>query len=162
MIILGVGDLGITNIPGECIKTYALGSCLAVILLHPPSKTIGMVHIALWDSGTNPGKALTQPGFFADTGVQALLRCMEKKAVPAREFKQEIVVKIAGGANIMNPHDPFKIGQRNLEAVKRILSSLCLSIKASDVGGQISRTVSVFVDNGSVILSSPSKKDWRI
>jgi len=162
MIILGVGDLGITNTPGECIKTYALGSCLAVILLHPPSKTIGMAHIALWDSNTNPQKALRNPGFFVDTGVSVLLRSMEKKAAPTREFKQELIVKIAGGANIMNPHDPFKIGQRNLGALKGVLSSLCLSIKASDVGGQISRTVCVFVDDGTVILSSPGKKDWGI
>ncbi|MBD3166806.1 chemotaxis protein CheD, partial [bacterium] len=53
VIYIGVGEYGATNKPGEVIKTLGLGSCVAVILLAPKQRAIGLVHVALPDSTIN-------------------------------------------------------------------------------------------------------------
>ncbi len=40
-IILGVGDYGASNSPEDEVKTFALGSCVSVIMLDPATRTVG-------------------------------------------------------------------------------------------------------------------------
>ena len=77
-IILGVGDYGASNQIGEEVKTFALGSCVSVVLLDPKTRTVGMVHVALPESVINKAKSIEKPGYFADTGIPALLSEMAK------------------------------------------------------------------------------------
>ena len=55
-IVLGIGGIGATNTKGSSLKTYALGSCIAVVILDPQTRTVGMVHVALPDSSIKPEK----------------------------------------------------------------------------------------------------------
>ncbi len=158
-IILGVGDLGASNKAGQVIKTYALGSCVALILYDVRQKTAGMVHIALPDSSINKNRAITKPGYFADTGVPSLLALMSR--LRGGENKK-LVAKLAGGANIMDAEGTFSIGTRNVTAANEILTALGLTPICQDVGGQISRTVSIEVDTGKVTLSTPGREAWEI
>lgn len=158
-IILGVGDLAASNTAGSQIKTFALGSCVALILYDVRKKTAGMVHIALPDSSINKNRAAAKPGYFADTGVPSLLDLMSR--LRGGEHKK-LVVKLAGGANIMDAEGTFSIGTRNVKAAHEILTARGLSPMNQDVGGQFSRTVSVEVDTGKVILSSPGRTNWEI
>ena len=75
-VILGVGEYGASRTPGDIVKTFALGSCVAVILMCPKTRTVGMVHVALPESKINPEKVKTRPGYFADTGIPALMKQM--------------------------------------------------------------------------------------
>jgi chemotaxis protein CheD len=159
ILVLGVGDFGASKNPPELIKTYALGSCVAVILIHPKARVVGMVHVALPESVINPAKALGKPGYFADTGIPALIRDM--MALGAGGPK-EMVAKITGGAKIMDPNNVFNIGNRNVLAIKKILWKYGVSPRSEDVGGTLSRTVTVNAKNGKIILSSPGKEDWRL
>ncbi len=61
-IKLGVGDLGVSINPNGSIKTFALGSCVALFILDIESGAVGMGHIALPDSNTSPEKARILPG----------------------------------------------------------------------------------------------------
>ncbi len=70
MKILGVGELGATAEPGNGLKTLALGSCVALLVLDPVSHCVAMDHIALPESMVSPEKAKTLPGHFADTGYR--------------------------------------------------------------------------------------------
>ncbi len=159
-IILGVGDYGASNCPGEDVKTFALGSCVSVIFLDPKTRSIGMVHVALPESSINKAKSLEKPGYFADTGIPALLTMMAKLGCNPKG--KGMVVKLCGGANVMDTNDTFQIGKRNALAIKKILWKYGMGPVAEDLGGNFSRTVSVSVDSGEIILSSPGRPNWKL
>lgn len=122
-----------------------------------------MLHLALPDSTiSQESKVREQPGYFADTGIPALLALMQGMGCTGRERGGGFTVKLAGGANVMDTNDIFKIGKRNILTAKKILWAYGLAPIAEDVGGNISRTVSVLVATGEVILSSPSRGEWKI
>ena len=83
---------------------YAIRSYygVAAILLDPRTRTVGMVHVALPESRINPAKVAERPGYFADTGIPALLKEMAKLGCDPRG--RGMVVKLAGGAKIMDPN----------------------------------------------------------
>ncbi|BCR06648.1 chemoreceptor glutamine deamidase CheD [Desulfuromonas versatilis] len=158
-LILGIGDLGASNTPGTVIKTFALGSCVAVVLLDPRTRTIGMAHVALPDSKVNPTRAQERPGYFADSAIPNLLREMGRLGATN---PQGLYAKLAGGASIMDQNATFNIGRRNLEAVRSLLARLGIRTVGEDVGGTISRTVSLSVNTGKLTLASPGRPDWEI
>lgn len=119
-----------------------------------------MVHIALPESAINPAKAQDKPGYFADTGIPALIR--EMMVLGCSGGPKQMVAKIAGGAKIMDPNNIFNIGTRNVLAIKKILWKYGVSPRTEDIGGTMSRTVTVSARNGRVILSSPGKEEWRL
>lgn len=159
-IILGIGDLKISNRPGDIIKTFALGSCVAVIVLAASSRTVGMAHVALPYSLDHKDASIRNPGYFADIAIPALLKKMAINGSP--ETRKDVIVKLAGGAVIMDPNNVFEIGKRNILAIRKCLWKYGLGPLAEDVGGTISRTVSVSVDTGQVTLSSGNQKVWAI
>ena len=159
-VILGVGDYGASKSPGDDIKTFALGSCVSVILLDPKTRTVGMAHIALPDSSINKAKAAEKPGYFADTAIPALLSEMTKFG--CHKKGKGMVVKLCGGANVMDTNDTFQIGKRNALAIRKILWAYGMGAVAEDLGKNFSRTVSISVESGQVTLSSPGRPNWQL
>jgi len=159
-IVLGVGDYGASNTPGDDVKTFALGSCVSVIFLDPKTRTVGMAHVALPDSSINKAKATEKPGYFADTAIPALLKQMTKFGCDPRG--KGMVVKLCGGANVMDTNDTFQIGKRNALAIKKILWSYGMGAVSEDLGKNYSRTVSISVSAGQITLSSPGKPNWQL
>ncbi len=151
-IRVGIGEYGVSRNGESMIKTYALGSCVAVVVYDKARRTAGMMHVALPDSSVNTDKAKQLPGYFVDTGLPILLR--EMNWMPGA---RHMWIKIAGGANVMDANRHFDIGKRNVLAIKKYLWNNRLGIASEDVGGAISRTVSVFVDAGEVVISSKGK-----
>lgn len=157
-VIIGVGELYVSNNPDEIIRTLALGSCVAFLVYEPKSRIAGMAHIALSDSAVNPESARTQPGRFADTGIPALMN----KVCLLSKTDKGFIIKLAGGANIARMTDHFNIGKRNILAIKKILWRHRLASVAEDLGGKISRTVSIEVNTGAVTVQSPGLHDWLL
>ena len=157
VIYVGVGEYSTSKVPGEVVKTMALGSCVAVIVLDPKNRVVGLLHVALPDSSINKKRAEEKPGIFADTGVTMLLGEMKKYGY---DRKSRLTIKLAGGARIMDPNNTFNIGKRNILAVRKCLWHYRLGAIAEDVGGTISRTIAVDVDTGKVKISSPGRRDW--
>jgi chemotaxis protein CheD len=155
MIVLGIGDYGATSDSSELIKTIGLGSCVAIICTDTNASIAAMIHIALPDSTHSPERRIEKPGYFADTGIPAMFDSLKK--VGWREGSGKLNVKLAGGATIMDPNGTFNIGKRNVLAIKKILWSMGLGPMAEDVGGNISRTVSVSAETGVVLITSPSR-----
>jgi chemotaxis protein CheD len=136
---------------------------VAVVILHAKTKCVGMVHVALPDSSIDTtNKVRTKPGYFADTGIPALIKLMQSMGCNGPGRSGGLTVKIAGGANVMKCNDTFQIGKRNALAVKKILWSYGLAPLAEDIGGTISRTITVAVNTGEIILSQPAKGEWRL
>ena len=159
-IVLGVGELGSSKTTGQSVKTYALGSCVAVIFTDVVKHIVGMVHIALPESKIDKNKAETLPGYFADTGISKLIA--EMKLSGAAVPSQNLMVKLVGGAQILDPNNTFNIGKRNVMAIRKILWKLGMGAKSEEIGGNISRTVSVGVDSCIVTINSSTGKKWTI
>lgn len=159
-VMLGVGELGVSNTPGDVIRTLALGSCIAVMLLEPRTRSVGMVHIALPDSSIDEIKAKLLPGYFADTGIVALIQDM--KRISKIQNERKFMVKIAGGAKVLDPNNAFNIGKRNELAIKKILWSYGMGVHAEDVGGHITRSVTADIDTGRIMIVSAGRGVWEI
>jgi chemotaxis protein CheD len=159
--MLGVGDYGATVAPGGVVRTMALGSCIGGMVLDRGTRCVGMDHIALPDSAVSVDRARQLPGYFADTGIPALLELM-KRVGGSLSKPSNLIVKIAGGANVADPNNTFNIGKRNVLAAKKILWQFGLGAVAEDVGGSHSRTVTLYRDSGRIVLSCPGRPDWEL
>jgi chemotaxis protein CheD len=158
-IYVGIGEYAVSKNPGHSIKTMALGSCVGVMVIDKKNGGVGLLHVALPDSSINKKRAENKPGSFADTGIPALLKAMRRVGW---DGKSRLIVKLAGGASIMDPNNTFNIGKRNILAVKKILWAYKLGAIAEDLAGSISRTVSVEVSTGKVVISSPGRGQWEL
>jgi chemotaxis protein CheD len=152
-LIVGVGDLAVSNIPGDLIRTFGLGSCVGVVAVDTAAGVTGMLHVVLPESSINPARAVASPAYFADTGVPALIKAME--ALGARNSRRWIV-KLVGGAKVLTAEgcDALDIGKRNILAVKKCLWKVGLAPLAEDVGKTHSRTVTIAVGSQSVTVAN--------
>ncbi|HDQ13438.1 MAG TPA: chemotaxis protein CheD [Sediminispirochaeta sp.] len=154
---VGIGEWQVSNRPEDELKTYALGSCVAVLAYDPKNRVAGLIHVALPDSKVNQDKALKLPGYFADTGLPVLFEEMQKKGAA----KKNIKVKLTGGSSIMDQNRHFDIGRRNTIAIKRYLWKNGYGVVKEDTGGNSSRTVSFKVGDGTILVSNAGKS-WEI
>ena len=56
-LVVGVGDMIVSNNAASTLSTYALGSCVAIAAYDPVVKAGGLLHIMLPDSTISPAKA---------------------------------------------------------------------------------------------------------
>ncbi len=150
--IVGVGDLFISAERGDEIITFALGSCLGISIYDPVNCVGGLLHVMLPSSTIDPAKAQENPCMFVDTGLPKLFHDCYK----AGAAKQRLIVKVAGGAcvNGDSDNDYFQIGKRNFVVLRQLLWKNGVLIKAHDVGGSCSRTMSLDITTGRVSVRS--------
>jgi chemotaxis protein CheD len=154
---VGIGEWVVSSETSDILKTYALGSCVAVLIYDAKLAIAGMIHIALPDSKVDAERARSLPGYFADTGLPIMIEEMKRRGA----VRGHVWVKLAGGASVMDPGGFFDIGKRNILAAKRILWGSSLGPLAEDTGGELSRTVSLAVADGETTISS-GQKTWTI
>lgn len=152
-VVIGVGDMAVSNNSMVTLSTYALGSCVGVIVFDPSSKAGGILHLMLPDSTISPDKATKQPAMFADTGLPLLFKAL----LGVRAERSRLKIFIAGGASVLNGADPFKIGERNSNAVESFLRSNGYSVVGRDLGGSVNRTVHLDIGTGKVQLKMPDR-----
>jgi chemotaxis protein CheD len=150
-VVVSVGALAVSNDVAKTLSTYALGSCVAVVVYDPVAKSAGLLHMMLPDSGISAQKALNQPAMFADTGLPLLFRSL----LGIRAERSRLRIFVAGGASVLTSNDIFKIGERNLRATERWLSQQGYRVHGSAVGGTISRTVHLNIGTGAISLKTP-------
>lgn len=153
MIKVGMADLKLCISPNS-ITTLGLGSCVGVAIRDTGNKVGGLAHVMLPDS--NEIKNNVNLAKFADTGVAELVRQMEK----AGARRKMMVAKIAGGAQMFafqNNSQMMRVGDRNVEAVKKKLRELGIPIKAEDTGLNYGRTVEFYPESGDFIIKSVGK-----
>ena len=135
----------------DSIITIGLGSCVGVCLYDQLKNIAGMVHIMLPESSNS--KNNINRSKFADTGILDLISDMEKKGAS----KVRLIAKIAGGAQMFtssNTSDLMRIGERNVEAVKKQLLVNGIKIVAEDTGDSFGRTIEFFAEDGSLNVKS--------
>ena len=154
-VIIGVGDVAASNNTNVTLSTYALGSCVAVVGYDAAAHAGAILHLMLPVSSISPEKATTQPAMFADTGFPVFLSKLAGLRVDARRMK----IFVAGGAAVLQGNDPFKIGERNIEAVKQQIQQRGLCVVAASLGGGINRTVHLDVGSGGVMIKMPNSTE---
>jgi len=147
-IIVGIADLRVSSHPDDVMVTYALGSCVAVAVYDPVARVAGLLHFMLPSSSLNVSKAEENPSMFADTGIPFLFKsCYELGA-----DKRRMVVKIAGGANIIGEASFFRIGQKNLTVLRKILWRNGILVSGQDTGGTMNSTLRFHSQDGRVLV----------
>lgn len=158
MIKVGMADLKLCLSPNS-VTTLGLGSCVGVALRDPITKVGGLAHVMLPDSTIM--KNNTNIAKFADTGIEELLRQM----IEAGAVKSRIVAKIAGGAQMFAAQaktEMMRVGDRNVEAVKKKLAEHGIKILAQETGENYGRTVIFYPENGNYVIKSVGKPEKTI
>jgi chemotaxis protein CheD len=143
-IVVGISDCRVSSDPDGILLTYALGSCIAIAIHDPAVGVGGLLHYMLPESTLDQSKAAENPFMFADTGIQTLLQDICDHGASRRR----LVVRIVGGAQIVDGHQLFQIGRRNYLAARKLLWKAGLLVAAEAVGGEVSRTVRLEVKSG--------------
>jgi len=136
------------------ISTIGLGSCVAIVLYDARAHVGGMAHVLL------PNEAMSRdrsnPAKFPSSAVPLLVS--EMQLLGARV--ERIRAKIVGGASMFGnliPSGGINIGERNIAAVRGVLSEAKIPIIAEDVGADHGRSVYLHLDDGRVEVRSLKK-----
>lgn len=153
MIKVGMADLKTCTSP-DVLTTLGLGSCVGVALYDPVSKVSGLLHCMLPDSTMFKNNSNTAK--YADSGIDELVSQMIKLGAN----RARLVAKIAGGAQMFamkTSNDTLRVGERNVEAVKKKLSNLNIRLIAEDCGLNYGRTVEFYSETGDYVIKSVGK-----
>ena len=153
-IVIGMADCRVSRSPGQVLTTYALGSCVGLVIHDARAAVGGLLHFMLPDSGIDPAKAKARPFMFADTGIPLFLNQLFTQGADKRHLK----VHVIGGARMMDQEGVFEIGKRNYLAARKILWRSGLLLASEVVGGMSSRTVRLDVGSGRIQLQESGIK----
>ena len=143
----------ISNDPRVTLVTHCLGSCIGLAVYDPVARVGGLLHYMLPESKVDDKKAKKLPLMFADTAIPLLFKACYKLGAK----KSRMVVKVAGGAQIMDPSRVFDIGRRNYAALRKIFWRNNVLIDAEDVGGNSNRTMRLSIATGLLSIKVSDK-----
>ncbi len=156
LIRVGMGEGAVARRPEAVLVAAGLGSCVAVVVHTAKPLMGGMAHVMLpraFGDGLSPFK-------FADSAVPALLRAFEDAGADLGAA----AVHLVGGAAMLGlaPDSPLNVGARNLRAVRDQLRALGVRVRAEAVGGSVSRTVSLYVGTGRVVVRTAGGEEQEL
>ena len=154
MGVVGIADCLVSKNPQETLITYALGSCIAVITYDPLAKVGGLLHYMLPEAQANDERAKKNPFMFGNTGIPELIQMMVRNGAEQRR----IVVRLAGGAQILNDATLFDIGRKNQLSARKMFWKIGVLVKGEAVGGSVPRTVRLDIASGAVGLREGMKE----
>jgi chemotaxis protein CheD len=154
-VVVGVGDLAVSNNAQMVLSTYALGSCIGVVAYDPGRKIGGLLHFMLPHSSIAPDKAVKQPAMFADTGLTQFFKLLGG----LKADRASLRLFVAGGASVISGQDNFRIGERNTQATLDFLGLHGFRVGQVDTGGIHNRTLHLEVASGTVTIRKPSSQE---
>lgn len=156
-IVVGIGDLKVSNNPKAVIVTYSLGSCIGLVAYDFVAKVGGMLHFMLDDSSVSVNPSAS-PCKYADMGIPLLFeRCIKLGAL-----KNRLVVRAVGGANTMDPNSYFDIGGKNYKALRKILKALGYKLVGESIGGGLNKTLRLDIGTGQLLVKMPGNKVYEL
>ncbi len=148
--VIDIADCQVSADPNDTLVTYSLGSCIGVAVWDPEVRAGGMIHFMLPESTLSKAKAEARPAMFADTGLPLLFRSVYKLGA----VKKRLIVKVAGGSQLLDDNGTFSIGKRNYVMLRKILWKNGVLIDNEHVGGSLSRTLRLHIGTGRVTLKT--------
>ena len=157
-IIVGLGEVKISEDPETVLACLGLGSCIAISVSDPVSKIGGMAHMVLPDSHGKTGDKATR---YADVAVPQLFESLRKRGA----VNSRLVINMVGGAQMSlapGMGTAFKIGEENTAAVLAALAAEGLQPKAVETGGHKGRTMRLFIESGKAMLASAGEESREL
>ncbi|NLZ28092.1 MAG: chemotaxis protein CheD [Firmicutes bacterium] len=159
MMILKVkiADLAVLKSAGILI-TVGLGSCVGIALYDRQARVAGLAHVLLYDSRcfSRRGSSEPNPAKYADTAIPVLIDRMEL----AGADRKKIWAKISGGSQLFDLNKTaIRIGDKNVEMVKRTLKECSIPLIAEDTGGSCGRTMRMEVETGRVYITTIGREE---
>lgn len=152
--VIGVSDLKLSKCEGDTLVTYALGSCVGIILYDHTVHVGGILHYMLPLAKVDELKAKKNPAMFGDTGIPLLFN----EAYKLGAKKENIQVKMAGGAEIFENNDFFAIGKRNVIIARKMFWKNNVLITAEHTGGSIPRNLFLEIGDGKSWITSRGER----
>lgn len=151
---VGMADIHVAKESG-IFTCLGLGSCIGLVLFDPKANVGGMAHIMLPES--TPGKAIQQPGKYADTCLPALVESLTALGAEQRR----LIAAYSGGAQVFKfgttAGSTLDIGARNADAVMTYLLRFRIPTVKFDVGGSNGRTVVYDLAHGFITVKTISQ-----
>lgn len=152
--VAAIGELLVSEDPNEILVTYSLGSCIGLVAYDPDLRIGALAHFMLPLSFLDEARARREPARFVDTGMMALLRELYQRG--AR--RERLVLKAAGAAAAFNDNGAFRIGERNLSILGKMLAKNGLRLHGEDTGGNTPRTLYLDMATGLATVRSRGKE----
>lgn len=151
-VVVGLGDLAVAQGPAGRLMTFALGSCVAVVLYDRQRQTGGLLH-AFLPNGLEERyrmRVKRQPSLFVNPGISLLLEQLNALRVSS---KSDLIAKIAGGASLVGHTGGISdVGRANAEMARVVLRHLQIRVVAEDVGGHRVRSAHLELDTGRFLV----------
>jgi chemotaxis protein CheD len=147
-IIVGIAEIGVSNDAEAHLTTYSLGSCLGITIYDPVARVGGMLHAMLPKFEADHKTARATPAMFVDSGVSVMFRT----AYGLGAVKSRMIVKVAGGAVLLDQDQLFGIGRRNYQVLEEVLARNGVALSGRAVGGNVTRTVRLNIATGEVTI----------
>jgi chemotaxis protein CheD len=157
-MIVGVGDMKVSDRADTVLATYSLGSCIGVCIYDPAVRVGGLLHYMLPESSIDESKARQAPFMFGDTGIPLLF----KETYRLGAAKNRLKVIVVGGAEILDQKGLFNIGKRNCAVLRKLFWKNNVMIEFEDVGGNVNRTLKLEVGTGATWLKTSGNGIRRI
>ena len=128
-----------------------LGSCVAITMWNRRLKVGGMCHFKL--PSRNNAFSVVLNGNYGEEAIQLFLQHMKHYMLKPRDMR----VGVYGAGNMFKEiiKDDFKsISAQNINLVHTLLPDLGFTIHNESLGGNVSRRISLDLDNGEVIQYS--------
>jgi len=133
------------------LVTLGLGSCVAIMLHDPQTKTGAMAHVLL--PSTSLARDLTNRAKFPETAVPLLIERLKALGADPRR----LVAKLAGGARMFSQlvtPGTIQMGERNVLASRSALRAASIPVIRESVGGDRGRSVRFYMKDGRVEIRS--------
>lgn len=142
LINIGIGEFVVSNTNEVMLATYAIGSCVAIILSSKNKVTSAMIHSVMPTAGQH---AWTQykRGYFVDRGLAKMIKDFMKAT---DEPVSHILCWVVGGGSAKSFGNIDQIGRKNVEQALSVLKKMDIKVMEMIVGGHKSRTVFFDVD----------------
>jgi chemotaxis protein CheD len=157
-IIVGVGDMQLSNNPEAILATYSLGSCICVAIYDPLVKVGGLLHYMLPESSLNTSNAQKNPYMFGDSGIPLLF----KESYKLGAKKSRLKVMVLGGAQILDQNGLFNIGKRNHTVVRKMFWKNNVMVDFEAVGGVVNRTIKLALNDGEAWLKVSGERAVQV
>jgi len=146
-IVVPMGEYAVGCEPSVLV-TGNIGSCVGIAIYDAHIRSGGLAHVAF----PGMGKDCPRANAHADVAIEAIVMELENMD-GIRAF---MVAKIAGGSNMFGFEvaPEMDIGARNVATVRSILTKNRIPLVAEDVSEDLSRSMTLDLRNGKVVINS--------
>ena len=129
---------------------------MGIVLFSEKKKVGGLAHVLLSEP---PAGKINNKGKYARSAIEAVLADLKKTGIEPSELS----ARIFGGASMFDSiQSSFlqNIGSENVRVTKEVLGQHGIPITSEEIGGTVGRTITVFMDDGRILLRANGKEKF--